>query len=314
MGILRRLLGGAAPPAPDWSPFDDARGHRAFIDAVGADLRRRGVAFTLDDGVVRVPHEGDDEPSQYGLANVSQQCAANDPADWSRIIATHFTSLFAMHGRDLDALAADYDQVRPILRIRLMPDESTGGVQIPETVARPIAQGVQAVLVFDFPDSTASVHAKHLHGWPVDIDAAFDQALANLDQEPSPISDDVEVEATSVRVWYGDSFYVATRVLRLEGRLPPGTTDALVAVPNRHTLIVHPIVDGGAVPAMQAIYRLAVQLYRDGPGSISDQPYWWHEGALEVIPHLEEGRRIAVTPPDGLITVLEAVLARSEHG
>jgi hypothetical protein len=122
----------------------------------------------------------------------------------------------------------------------------------------------------------------------------------------------MEVEpGSSVRLWYGDSFYVATRVLRLGEVLPDGATDALVAVPNRHTLIVHPIVDAGAIPAMQAIYGLAVQLYRDGPGSISDQPYWWHEGTLTQIPHQEQGRKIAVIPPEGLVAVFEAVLARS---
>jgi hypothetical protein len=314
MSFLRRLLGGAEPP-PDWSPFDDGRTHQAFIEAVEADLRRRGVSFEMGDGVVVIPTEGEDQPGEYGLSNLSQQCAASDEGDWSRIIATHFSSVFSIKGRDLDALAADYEQARPILRIRLMPDASMGGVEVPGSVVRAIAPGIQAVLVYDFPDSTASVHEEHLASWPVDPDSAFDQALANLDKEPAPLTDDMEVEVgTSVRVWYGDSFYVATRLLRLAELLPPGTTDALVAVPNRHTLLVHAIVDGGAVAAMQPIYRLAAQLFREGPGSISDQPYWWHEGALEQIPHHAKGSNVTVVPPDGLLAVFEAVIARTEGG
>jgi hypothetical protein len=312
MGFLRRLIGGAEPP-PEWSPFDDGRTHREFIDAVEDDLRRRGVPFEMGDGVVLIPTEGDDRPAEYGLSNLSQQCAAGDRDDWSRIIATHFTSVFSIRGRDLDALAADYEQVRPILQIRLMPDASMGGVDVPGSVVRPIAPGIHAVLVYDFPDSTASVHDEHLGAWPVDVDEAFDQGLRNLDQEPAPLSDDMEVEPeTSVRVWYGDSFYVATRLLRLADLLPPGTTDALVAVPNRHTLLVHPIVDGGALAAMQPIYRLAMQLFREGPGSISDQSYWWHEGRLEQIPHHTKGRDVTVVPPDGLLAVFEQVIARTE--
>lgn len=207
----------------------------------------------------------------------------------------------------------DYEQARAILRIRLMPDASMGGVEVPGSMVRAIAPGIQAVLVYDFPDSTASVHEEHLASWPVDAATAFDQALANLDQEPLPLNEDMEVEpGTSVRVWYGDSFYVATRLLRLAELLPPGTIDALVAVPNRHTLLVHPIVDAGAVSAMQPIYRLAVQLFREGPGSISDQPYWWHEGALEQIPHHAKGSDVTVMPPDGLLAVFEAVIARTE--
>lgn len=313
MGFLRRVLGGAEPPLPDWSPFDDGRTHKAFLDAVEADLRRRGIPFTMDDGVVLVPTEDEDEPGQFGLSNLSQQCAAVERDDWSRLIATHFTSVFSIQGRDLDALAADYEQVRPILRIRLMPDESMGGVSVPGSTVRPVAPGTLAVLVYDFPDSTASVHVDHLAGWPVDEDAAYEQALANLDQEPKSLSEDMEVEpGASVRILYGDSFYVATQALRLGDVLPPGTTDALVAVPNRHTLIVHPIVDGGAVTAMQPIYRLAAQLFREGPGSISDQPYWWHEGHLVVIPHHVKGRDVTVVPPDGLLAVFERVISRTE--
>ena len=314
MGFVRRLLGGTEP-LPDWSPFDDGRTHQAFLDAVEADLRRRAIPYTMDEGVVLVPTEGEDEPGQFGLSNLSQQCAAAEREDWSRVIATHFTSVFSIKGRDLEALAADYAQVRPILRIRLMPDESMGGVSVPGSTVRAIAPGIQAVLVYDFPDSTASVHVDHLAGWPVDTDAAFGQALANLDQEPSPLSEDMEVDpGTSVRIWYGDSFYVATQALRLTDVLQPGTTDALVAVPNRHTLIVHPIVDGGAVAAMQPIYRLAAQLFREGPGSISDQPYWWHDGELVAIPHHVKGRDVTVVPPDGLLAVFEAVIARTEGG
>lgn len=313
MGFLRRLLGGDTEPVPEWAPFDDGRAYRAFLDAVSADLARRGLAFEFGDGVVfvLVERSGSDEPFQYGLSNLSQLCHANERHDWSRVIASHFTSLLAMEGRDLDALAADYEQVKPILRVRLMPDESMGGVELPESVVQATAPGILAVLVFDFPDSTATVHRDHLGGWPVDADGAFEVALANLAAEPTPVHDEVELEETRFTVWFGDSFYVATRALRLAALMPEGTTDALVAVPNRHTLLVHPIVDMGTLEAMQAMYRLAVQLYREGPGSISDQPYWWRDGTLAQIPHHDQGSTIAVAPPDAFIAMLEATLART---
>jgi hypothetical protein len=311
MGFLKRLLGGDTGTVPEWAPFDAAKDYSAFIDAVTADLRRRGMTIEVGDGVVLAHQPGAEEPHQLGLSNLSQLCHASERSDWSRIIATHFSSLLSMQGRDLDALAADYEQVKPILRVRLMPDESMGGVELPKTVSRHIAPGILAVLVFDFPDSTATVDVDHLAGWPVDQDGVFEQALDNLATEPTPLHEDVDADEARFRVWYGDSFYVATLALRLADLLPPGATDALIAVPNRHTLIVAPVVDAGAVAAMQAIFRMAVQLFRDGPGSISDQPYWWHEGAIVQIPHREDGRKIAVYPPDDFVALLETVLARS---
>ena len=311
MGFLKRLLGGDDVTVPDWAPFEAGQDHTVFLDAVSADLRRRGMTFEMGDGVVLAWQLGNDEPHQLGLANLSQLCHAAERGDWSRIIAAHFTSLLSVQGRDLDALAADYDQVTPILRVRLMPDASMGGVEMPGSVTREIAPGILGVLVFDFPDSTAGVHLGHLEGWPVDLDGAFEQALANLASEPIPVHEDIDTDDARLTIWYGDSFYVATRGLRLLDTLPAGTTDALIAVPNRHTLLVHPIVDASAVAAMQAIYRMAVRLFRDGPGSISDQPYWWHEGSIVQIPHREDGRKIAVHPPDDFVVLLESVLARS---
>jgi hypothetical protein len=311
MGFLKRFLGGDETPVPDWAPFETGNDYTAFIDAVSADLRRRGMEFEMGDGVVLAQQPGSDEPHQLGLSNLSQLCHAAERGDWSRIIAAHFTSLLSVQGRDLDALAADYDQVKPILRVRLMPDESMGGIELPNSVTRPIAPGILGVLVFDFPDSTAGVQVDQIAGWPVDVDGLFEQALDNLAAEPTPMHEDVDADAARLTVWYGDSFYVATRALRLADVLPPGTTDALIAVPNRHTLLVHPIVDATAVAAMQAVYRMAVRLFRDGPGSISDQPYWWHEGAIVQVPHREDGRKIAVYPPDDFVALLEHVLARS---
>jgi hypothetical protein len=312
MGFLKRLLGGDSETVPEWAPFDRGKDYTAFIDAVTADLERRGMTVEVGDGVVLAHQPGTDEPHQLGLSNLSQLCHASARGDWSRIIATHFSSLLSMQGRDLDALAADYEQVKPILRVRLMPDESMGGVEMPQTVSRQVAPGILAVLVFDFPDSTATIDVDHLASWPVDQDGVFAQALDNLAAEPTPLHEDVDLgDEARFRVWYGDSFYVATLALRLADLLPEGTTDALIAVPNRHTLIVTPIVDAGAVPSMHAIFGMAVQLFRDGPGSISDQPYWWHDGALVQIPHREDGRKIAVYPPDEFVALLESVLAKS---
>ena len=311
MGFLRRVFGGDDPPVPDWASFFSPAEYRAFLDAVTSDLRRRGLGVELGDGVAYVPSPQGGEPQQFGLSNLAQMCHADDQDAWPRIIATHFTSLLSMQGRDLDALAADYEQVVPILRVRLMPDESMGGVAIPESVVRPVAPGILEVLVFDFPDSTATVHRDHLDGWPVAIDAAFAQGIANLDLEPTPIRDEVAGDDASFDLYYGDSFYVATRVLRVAEVMAPGTSDALVAVPNRHTLLVHPIRDLTAVASMQAIHRATTDLFRDGPGSISDQPYWWHEGTLTQIPHQVRGDRTSVMPPDGFMEMIAAVAERT---
>lgn len=305
MGFLKRLVGGGDPPAPEWASFFSGSEYRQFLDVVVADLRRRGLDPQVGDGFITAD-TGGEEPMQWGLANLAQQCNREDPSRWGSIVATHFTALQQMVGRDMDALAADFEQVRPILRVRLMPDETMGGVAMGETASRRPASGMLATLVFDFPDSTATVHRDHLAGWPVDADAAFDIAIANVRAEPPPAAETIDAGGVQLNVMAGDSFYVASRALFL-GELLDGTRDAVFAVPNRHVLIWYPLADLSVVKAMSPMFQVAMNLFREGPGSISDQLYWWRGGEFVHLPHTATGNNINFVPPDDFVALLNGL-------
>jgi hypothetical protein len=84
---------------------------------------------------------------------------------------------------------------------------------------------------------------------------------------------------------------------------------ALVAVPNRHVLVVHPIASVEAVRALNAMIILADRLYREGPGAIVPHVYWWRSGEPPMrIPSSVDEKR--VTPPDELVTVLNELAQR----
>jgi len=305
MGFLRRFRNEDEVEVPDWAAGLDGPTYTTFTKAVLKDLTGRGFTARIDDGYAIVDR-GTEEPYRFGLSNLVQLCHQIDKRDWPGAIAEHFSNLLTTMGRDLDALAADYTQVAPILRVRLMPDASAG-LELPGAVTRPVATGVQAVLVYDFPDSTANVRADHVDSWPVDVDGAFAQGLENQ-LEPLGTPTRRDNEEIELSLYLGDGFYVATWALRLREVLPPGTTDAIVAVPTRHSLIVHPIVDKRAIQSLGAIYRVAVTVERAGPGSISDQPYWWHEGLFTHVPHHFDGETVVAAPPEGLLAVFERVV------
>ena len=148
MGFLKRIVGGAPPP-PEWTPYFTGDQYRAFIEAVEADLRRRGLEVEMGDGVVRA-HRPGEEGTELGLGNLAQKCNISPPADWQKVIAEHFSAVLQMQGRDLDAIAADFEQASRILRLRIAPDESTGGMgdqDIGTIVLRPLAPGLRLGLV-----------------------------------------------------------------------------------------------------------------------------------------------------------------------
>jgi hypothetical protein len=106
-----------------------------------------------------------------------------------------------------------------------------------------------------------------------------------------------------------DSFYVATRALRLADELPPGTVDAVFAVPNRHMLLWHAIRDVSVVGAMQAMMQVTSKAFLDGPGSISNQLYWWRDGQVVHLPLIAQGNRIDFMPPDEFVALLNTLAA-----
>jgi hypothetical protein len=305
MGFFKRLVGGGGPPAPEWASFFSGPEYRQFLEVVVADLRRRGLDPQVGDGFVTAD-TGGEEPTQWGLANLAQRCNQEDPSQWEAIVATHFSALQQMVGRDLDALAADFEHVRPILRVRLLPDESMGGVAVGETVSWRPAAGMIATLFYDFPDSTASVHEDHLAGWPVNLEEAFELATANVRTEPPPAAETIDADGAQLGVMAGDSFYVASRALFL-GELLAGGRNAVFAVPNRHVLVWYPADDLSVVKAMSPMYQIAVNQFRDGPGSISDQLYWWRDGTFVHLPHSASEKGINFVPPDDFVEFLNGL-------
>jgi hypothetical protein len=308
MGFLNRFRGG--PAVPEWASFYKPAEYEAFIATLDADLRRRGLAFEHHDGILEV-QAGGETPDQIGILNLAQRCRMVDRSDWPAVIAEHLSSLLSLTGRDLDALAADFEQVREILRIRLYADESMGGMT-PEPegpVLRPLATGILLGLVYDFPDSVASVSDGQLGEWPLAEDDVLTIARANTLAERPPARQTVPgADGSTFEGMMGESFYVASRVLGLRALIPAdNVSGALVGVPNRHVLLWHPIVDLRAVSAMTTMASVIQKMFRDGPGSISNQLYWWKNDALIHLPITPNRKGFDFAPPDAFVELLNGL-------
>jgi hypothetical protein len=66
---------GSRDDVPGWACFFDAEGYRAFLAVLDAEMKRRGLSYELDEGILRLPVPGSD-PSEYGLLNLAQLCLA----------------------------------------------------------------------------------------------------------------------------------------------------------------------------------------------------------------------------------------------
>lgn len=300
MSFLRRLVRRSSPA---WASFLTAEEYAAFEAALEADLRQRGWTFRQEGDGVFVDDPGKSRPWEYGLTNLAQVCGHADRDAWGGIIRAHFDHMDAWRTGPDDE-ATSWAEARPILKLRLFgPDHA----QLDDVATYPVAPGIVAALALDLPTTVNTLTRDALEGWPP-VDELYAIALDGVRAEPAPGVEVVGEPPVAITAISGESFFVATRLLLLPEAIDLGASQhALVAVPNRHTLLVHPIRSTDAIPTLSVMVQLATQLHRDGPGSIVPTVFWWHSGALTPIQSRFDGKRVEVWPPDEFIGLLEAL-------
>ena len=77
------------------------------------------------------------------------------------------------------------------------------------------------------------------------------------------------------------------------------------AVPVRNRVICHPIEDMSVTGALDLLFRIASEMYEEGPGSVTPDVYWYHDGQFTMIPCDRSNDRWAVTIPEKFRDLLE---------
>jgi hypothetical protein len=305
MGFLRRALGGGEK-APGWASFMQAEEYRAFEAAVAADLEGRGLTVRIvDDGAF--VGEGEEE-RVYGLSNLAQLCHQLDRGEWTTAIASHFTNTFDAQTA-LERIA-DYGYAKDLLKVRVYRSADYRPEDLAHLVKRTLSPELVAVLVADLPTTVATISDDTAGGWSVPIDELFGIATTHMAAEMSgyersavPLADGARLETLT-----GDTFFVASQVVRFADFAGTPTNGALVSLPNRHLLIWHPIETAAAtIRATQTMIPATQNAHREGPGSLSPDLYWWHRGALTLLPATVDDKGVQFFPPDAFVELLNSL-------
>ena len=301
MPIFRRRR---EPHVPEWASFMTAAEYGEFTATVSAEVSALGVEWMWADGSV-VLHF-DDGPYTMGLANLAQMVHAAEPGDRTQLVRSHFTRLIELRD-DTSRESPAFDDVAPLLKLRVWAE-----ADLPPDfplVAKPIAEGLIAVLSIDWPEEVSTVHAEVADGWGRDRDELWRLAERNTRADPDV---EVEVRAASggdglpVAMCIGDSFFSASRALWPDELVPgePSTQDVLVAFPNRHLGIACPMTDARIVGVISWLAAFVHDRCVEGPGSISDDLYWWSGGAWTRLPVEVTGDKVEFFPPEPFVEVL----------
>lgn len=279
-------------PAPEWAAFFSPDEYAAFVDAVRAELDRRGFRYELGDGVVNV---SEPEEERLGLANLAQACHADEERGFAAVVAAHFHGLADRTGEDVPA---DFAVARDRLKARLVDRGLLEAAEAP-LVSRQVADDLWVALAVDLPTRIAYVSRDHAAAWDAGEDELFDAGYAHARTEPGLELSVRQLEA-GVDIWalLGDSFFTATHALWLE---PPGGAEgphgSLVTVPHRHAVLLHPIRDLSVLGAAAHLAMLTGGMYREGPGSISPSLYWRRDGELTRLPAEAGPGGFTLAPP-----------------
>lgn len=287
---------GSRDDVPEWARFFAADAYRAFLEAVGADLRRRGLMYEIDDGVVEIRRLGA-PPKKLGLLNLAQTCNLAERDDWPATVSAHFDLIVNV---DPDETLSDFERARPHVKLRLYPPEyAEQGVDLVASMPIP---GVVAAVVLDLPQTIRTVTAKDVKAWGRTREELFALALQNVRAGRAPVRQDLELEeGGTLAAFLDDDFFTATRVLLPAGE---GAFGSLVAVPHRHALLVHDIVDRRALVILRRLAVIAFGMFQEGPGSITPNVYWRRAGAFTLIPTKVSSTSVTVTMPNELAAEL----------
>lgn len=309
MSLLGRFFG-SRDDVPEWACFFDPPSYKTFLSGVEDEMKRRGTRFELGDGTVRL-HVPGEEPSEYGLLNLAQVCHASPRREWPETITEHFDRALkcGAESQSLDARAERLDAVRDSIKVRLYHEEYLSQIGPEKLVYRKPAPGLVETLVYDLPGSVRTVPPDHPLRWDEPLDRLFAIGLENIKAEGRPEIQSFDIDkGTKFFAIVGDSFFTSSHALLLDNYLDPRPEHgALVAIPHRHAVLYHPIVDLRILQAINSMIPVTFGMYQEGPGSVSPNLYWWRDGALSHLPTKVTSQSVTFSPPDAFI---EEVLNR----
>lgn len=299
------------PTVPNWASFFTPEQYSAFIQGIDRYFKKRNLTYTLGDGMLSVS-ENDFGFGNLGLNNVAQVCRQNNSGNYDSIIETHFETLVRSKQFEtgFNKMVGNFEEVKKYIGVRLYATDYIRQVGEQLTITKPFAGDILCMLVFDLPDSIINVKPAQAAIWNKSMDELFDLGMENiLNNYPCRISQENFID---FKIWLvqGDHFFAPNIVLDLENhRNLIGSRGALIGIPHRHTAIIYPIENMEVVNAVNKLIPLVNGMFSEGPGSISNNLFWYHDGDFENLPYSVDGNTLKFSPPANFIELLNSLNA-----
>lgn len=295
-----------ATPLPDWAEALGREGWDRLDGLLRARLDKKGLPWTDGAEAVVVEHESG-TVWRLSKADLARMAAHERPERWAQLVGGFVRVRLAGDPvAELDL--TDFSAIRNRVGIRLLTQDQAEGADL---VGLDVMPGVFAALAVDLPDRVETLRPETVDAWGLDHREALAFALGMCVRRPDMAHETLTGPAELVlHVLTGPHVFTASCALALE-QWCEAQHGAIVAVPNAHTVLWHPVEDARALPAMQAIFELARAPHDQGPASLTHAIYWWLPGKFAQIEVAVEGEDFRVQPPRDFLAIL-AEMARDD--
>lgn len=297
------------PEVPEWASFFNGSEYSDFLKAIDNYFNKNKITYELGDGMLTAG-ENNFGFTTLGLTNVAQVCKQDKPRNYDNIVSEHFESMVRANLFDAEfkKIVHDFDKVKKYIGVRLYPCDYAATIGKELTIGKDFAGDIYAMLVFDLPDSITNVQPEQAKKWGKSLDDLFAVGLQNIKSNyPLDISQQKFNEFT---IWFiqGDHFFTPNIVLDLNN-YPKfvGSKGSLIGIPHRHSVIIYPIENIEAVTAINQLIPTIYGMNAEGPGSVSNNLFWYKDGHFENLPYKIEDKKLQFFPPDNFVELLNTL-------
>lgn len=297
------------PEVPEWASFFNAGEYSEFLKAIANYFNKKKITYEMGDGILTVTVK-DFGATNLGLMNVAQACKRSGIENYNNIVSDHFNTLVKANLFDAEfkRIVDDFDKVKKYIGVRLYNKSYIAQVGKELTIVKDFAGDIYAMLIFDLPSSITNVQPAQAEKWGRSLDELFRIGLQNIsDNNPLDIS---QQSLNSFTIWFiqANHFFAPNIVFDLNS-FPNlvGSKGSLIGIPHRHAVIIYPIENLETVTAINQLIPIIYRMNAEGPGSVSNNLFWYKDGHFQDLPYKIEDKRLHFIPPDNFVDLLNTL-------
>jgi len=286
--------------------------YNEFIESVKKELSQIKIMsyeehFNEQYFIVNEQNEYFDIGGQIGLTNLYNICNQNDKSNWSEIINQHFELMknTKKEEKDILPILENLESARMYIKFRIYPMDYLNYVEKSSIFDSRFTDFI-GVVVIDLPSSVKNLDKSYLSKWSIGeseiIKLALDNTLKSNQEtfEAYPISKSFIVNT----LMSDENIFITSCVYDLISKsIPLGSFGSFVAIPNRLGIVTKTIEKKTLNTDLFQMISLVNYMYEQGPGSITNEIFWFNGKTLFRIDHNQEKKSIKL--PQELVELIK---------